>query len=1302
MGDPNTISAGWQFWIDRGGTFTDIVARRPDGSLRVHKLLSENKERYRDAAVAGIRELLALERDAAIPPVIEAVKMGTTVATNALLERKGDRVLLVVTRGFADALRIAYQNRPDIFARQIVLPEMLYERVVEVDERVMADGTVLTPLDEAPARAGMQKAFDAGIRSIAILLMHGYRFTAHEKRLAAIAREIGFTQISVSHEVSPLMKLVSRGDTTVVDAYVSPILRRYVDQVAGELGEGTRLMFMQSNGGLADARAFQGKDSILSGPAGGIVGAVETARHAGFERIIGFDMGGTSTDVSHYAGEYERAFNTLVAGVRMRAPMMQIHTVAAGGGSILHFDGTRFRVGPDSAGADPGPACYRRGGPLAVTDANVMLGRIQPDFFPHVFGPNGNEELDAEIVREKFDALAAEISRSTGTTRTPEQVAEGFLRIAVENMANAIKEISIQRGYDVTRYTLACFGGAGGQHACAIADVLGMTSILVHPFAGVLSAYGMGLADVRVLKEGAVEAKLSEAALPSLREKLAEIEKAARADLASQRITTASIDSVPRIHLRYEGTDAPLVVAFGELPTIMQGFETAHRQRYGFVVPEKALIVEALSVELIGHTGEADSSLVTAAPPRSVAADRDDQPPRDEVLNKNPHPEEAPRPGRPGQKEAAPSRGASPNPRATVAMHIAGRTHDTPLYDRADLTPGTNIDGPAIIIEPTGTNVIEPGWRATIDALGNLVMNRTVALRRDSAIGTDVDPVMLEIFNNLFMSIAEQMGATLENTSHSVNIKERLDFSCAVFDRDGKLIANAPHMPVHLGSMGESVETIIRARGATLQPGDVFVLNAPYNGGTHLPDITVVTPVFAQEAQADSSLATPTSSAPRDEDLNKNPHPEEAPQKGPHPEERATRASRGTSSNDVLFWVASRGHHADIGGTTPGSMPASSRTVEEEGVLIDDVVLVERGRFLETELRALLGSGKYPARNPDQNVADLRAQIAANEKGVHELRRMVAQFGLDVVAAYMRHVQDNAEEQVRRVLDVLKDGKFVYEMDDGAKISVAVTVDHARRTAIVDFTGTSAQLTNNYNAPSAVCKAAVLYVFRTLVADDIPMNAGCLKPLEIRIPDGSMLKPRYPAAVVAGNVETSQCITDALYGALGAMAAAQGTMNNLTFGNKRYQYYETICGGSGAGPDFDGCDAVHTHMTNSRLTDPEVLEFRFPILLESFAIRRGSGGKGAHRGGDGAVRRLRFLEDMTASILSGHRRIPPYGMAGGGEGKVGRNSVERTDGSIDELGNTAETAMKPGDVFVIETPGGGGYGRVADRKKAAE
>ncbi|MEX0808552.1 MAG: hydantoinase/oxoprolinase family protein, partial [Dongiaceae bacterium] len=857
----------WQFWIDRGGTFTDIVARRPDGSLLVHKLLSENKERYRDAAVAGIRELLGIAPGADIPPVVEAVKMGTTVATNALLERKGDRVLLVVTSGFADALRIAYQNRPEIFARHIVLPEMLYERVLEVDERVMADGTVLAALEEGNARVGMKAAFEAGIRAIAILLMHGYRHTAHEKRLAVIAREIGFTQISVSHEVSPLMKLVSRGDTTVVDAYVSPILRRYVDLVASELGSATRLMFMQSNGGLADARNFQGKDSILSGPAGGIVGAVETAKRAGFGQIIGFDMGGTSTDVSHYNGEYERAFNTLVAGVRMRAPMMQIHTVAAGGGSILHFDGSRFRVGPDSAGADPGPACYRRGGPLTVTDANVMLGRIQPDFFPPVFGPNADQPIDVAIVRQRFAELAARISQETGTARTPEAVAEGFLMIAVENMANAIKEISIQRGYDVTRYTLTCFGGAGGQHACAVADALGMTSIFLHPFAGVLSAYGMGLADVRVLKEGAVEARLESGAIAGLRKQLAALEATARGEIANQGIADAHIDTVPRIHLRYEGTDAPLIVAFGDLDTIVAGFETAHRQRYGFIVPEKALIVEAISVELIGHTGEGEDIDATAAASSSAGTPLPIPPPHAAVGRGIPRPggrglkNESPLPLREGvgggvERKDSPHPRA-PQPRAGVAMHIAdaqgrGEKSDTPLYDRADLSPGDAIDGPAIVVEPTGTNVIEPGWRAELTDRGYLVLTRVVEMRRRVAIGTSVDPIMLEVFNNLFMSIAEQMGATLENTSHSVNIKERLDFSCALFDDEGQLIANAPHMPVHLGSMGESVQTIIRARAATMQPGDVFVLNAPYNGGTHLPDITVITPVFARD-ESDAS-----------------------------------------------------------------------------------------------------------------------------------------------------------------------------------------------------------------------------------------------------------------------------------------------------------------------------------------------------------------------------------------------------------------------------------------------------------------
>jgi len=1241
----------WQFWIDRGGTFTDVVARAPDGTILTHKLLSENSERYRDAAVEGIRTLLNVAAGAPIPAnAIAAVKMGTTVATNALLERKGDRTVLVITKGFADQLRIAYQNRPHIFARRIVLPELLYESVVEVDERVTAEGEVLRPLDLAGARRDLRKAFGAGIRAAAIVLMHGYRHTAHEKAVAQLARQLGFTQVSVSHEVSPLMKLVGRGDTTVVDAYLSPILRRYVDAVAADLG-GTRLMFMQSNGGLVDARLFQGKDSILSGPAGGIVGAVETSKQAGFEKIIGFDMGGTSTDVSHYDGEYERAFETKVAGVRMRAPMMQIHTVAAGGGSVLFFDGSRYRVGPESAGANPGPACYRRGGPLAVTDANVMLGRVQPEFFPRVFGPNGDQPLDRAIVETKFAALAEKIARATGNRRAPEQVAEGFLTIAVANMANAIKEISIQRGYDVTEYTLCCFGGAGGQHACAVADQLGMTSVFLHPLAGVLSAYGMGLADLRVMREQAVEAKLEPALIPELERRLAALEADGRAEMRRQGIADAQTQVVRRVHLRYEGTDAPLIVTFGSDAEIVAAFEAAHRQRYGFIVPEKAQVIEAVSAEVIGKTEAVqDSFLADGVRTGPLAA------------------------------------------RTAVRMWADGAWRDTPLYDRAELAPGDRIDGPAIVIEKNSTNVIEPGWRADFTAHGHIVLTRAVPAERGQAVGTKVDPVMLEIFNNLFMSIAEQMGSTLENTSHSVNIKERLDFSCAVFDRDGQLIANAPHMPVHLGSMGESVQTVIRQRAGKMAPGDVFVLNAPYNGGTHIPDVTVITPVFAEAPSPYPSPASGRGDTVGATALNESPLP-------PRGERDRVRGA-GPLAPEILFWVASRGHHADIGGITPGSMPPDSTTIEEEGVLIDDFQLVERGRFREAELRALLGSGKYPARNPEQNIADLQAQIAANEKGAQELRRMVTHFGLAVVNAYMRHVQDNAEEQVRRVLGVLKPGRFAYELDDGAVIKVRIDIGHKTRSAVIDFAGTSPQQHSNFNAPSAVCKAAVLYVFRTLVDDEIPMNAGCLKPIEIIIPEGCMLNPRYPAAVVAGNVETSQVITDTLYGALGLMGASQGTMNNFTFGNDRYQYYETVCGGSGAGPDFDGTDAVHTHMTNSRLTDPEVLEWRYPVLVESFAIRRGSGGVGRHRGGDGVVRRIQFREAMTAAILSGRRRVAPYGMAGGAPGAVGRNYVIRTDGTIVPLDGTGKIEVNAGDVFVVETPGGGGFGSVEERRAA--
>jgi 5-oxoprolinase (ATP-hydrolysing) len=1106
---------------------------------------------------------------------------------------------LVINKGFADMLRIGYQARPKIFARKIELPELLYSRVIEVAGRFTAEGEELERLDATGARTALQSAYDEGYRSVAIAFMHGWRHHAHERAVAEIARALGFTQVSISHESSPLMKLVSRGDTTVVDAYLSPILRRYVDRVAAALG-GARLMFMQSNGGLVDARLFQGKDSILSGPAGGIVGAARTAAIAGFDRTISFDMGGTSTDVAHYDGEFERAFETQVAGVRMRAPMMRIHTVAAGGGSILHFDGARYRVGPDSAGANPGPASYRRGGPLTVTDANICVGKLSARFFPRVFGPNADQPLDEDVVREKFAALAQEI----GDGRSPEEVADGFLKIANENMANAIKQISIQRGHDVTRYVLNCFGGAGGQHACAVADALGMTRVLIHPFAGVLSAYGMGLADLRVIRTQAIEARFEEALIRDIAVALKTLEHEGRAEMEGQGVASAQIASHPRVHLRYEGTDTSLVVPYGPYAAILKAFEDAHRQQFGFIDPQKKHVVEAVSVEVVGEAGAAD-------------------------------------------EVARPVEGTAAKPIDAGEIYSGGAMHRVAVYDRDALAPGAKIVGPAVVVETNATTVVEPGWSAEVTKYLHLVLTRTTPLPSRTAIGTTADPVMLEVFNNLFMSIAEQMGVVLENTSYSVNIKERLDFSCAVFDRDGGLVANAPHIPVHLGSMGESVRTIARLRRNDMRPGDVFMLNAPYNGGTHLPDVTVITPVFAR------------------------------------------------GSSELLFYVASRGHHAEIGGITPASLPPNSKHIDEEGVLLDNVKLVSEGRLLEAETEALFRGAKFPTRNWRYNLADLKAQIAANEKGVQELNRMVDQFGLEVVEAYMRHVQDNAEESVRRVLDRLGDGSFTYEMDAGAKIAVAIRVDRKSRAATIDFTGTSDQLPNNFNAPSAIAYAAVLYVFRCLVDDDIPLNAGCLKPLNVIIPEGSMLAPRYPAAVVAGNVETSQAIVDTLFGALGISGAAQGTMNNFTFGDETRQYYETICGGAGAGPDYDGASAVHTHMTNTRLTDPEVLEWRFPVLLDSFSIRRGSGGAGRHRGGDGVVRRIRFREPMTATILSGHRRVPPYGMAGGAPGKVGRNAVCRKDGGVEELEGTARVDMRPDDVFVIETPGGGGFGKLA-------
>jgi 5-oxoprolinase (ATP-hydrolysing) len=1219
-------SKRWQFWIDRGGTFTDIVARRPDGSLTTHKLLSENPEQYSDAAVAGIRHLLELQTGEPITPeLVECVKMGTTVATNALLERKGEPTLLVTTQGFRDALRIAYQNRPRLFDRHIVLPELLYSRVIEAQERMGAHGDVVAALDEDHLRERLWAAFDAGLRSAAIVFMHGYRFIGHEQAAARIAREVGFTQVSTSHETSPLMKFVSRGDTTVVDAYLSPILRRYVDQVAAQM-PGVKLFFMQSSGGLTDARAFAGKDAILSGPAGGIVGMARTAALAGHARVIGFDMGGTSTDVSHFAGSFEREFETQVAGVRLRAPMMSIHTVAAGGGSVLAFDGSRFRVGPESAGANPGPASYRRGGPLTVTDANVMTGKIQPRHFPPVFGPQANETLSLEAASEKFQALAA----STG--RLAEEVAEGFIDIAVQQMANAIKKISVARGYDVTRYTLQCFGGAGGQHACRVADALGMTSVFVHPLAGVLSAYGMGLADQNVIREQAVELALSAEALPEVAAQLDALALAAYDDLQRQRVGAGRIVVLHRVHVRYEGSDAALVVpwAFDGEPgalaaqlqaevaraTIQTGFEAAYRQRFAFLMQGKRLVVEAVSVEAV------------------VAGDAPEEP-----RHATHEPREVPR-------------------RETVRMFSGGAWFDTALVVREDLRPGDVIPGPAIIAEKNATTVVEPGWEAALTALDHLLLERRVARVVTYAAGTQADPVLLEVFNNLFMNIAEQMGLQLQNTAYSVNIKERLDFSCALFDTAGNLIANAPHMPVHLGSMGESIKTVIRENVGRMQPGDVYVLNDPYHGGTHLPDVTVITPVYLDPAQA------------------------------------------------PMFYVGSRGHHADIGGTTPGSMPPFSTRIEEEGVQINNFKLVDRGVLREAEMLALLQSSGYPSRNPQQNLADLKAQIAANQKGVQELRRMVEQFGLDVVLAYMSHVQDNAEESVRRAISKiakrLKDGQFTLKLDNGAQIQVAVRIDANTRSAVVDFTGTSPQQVNNFNAPTAVCMAAVLYVFRTLVDDDIPLNAGCLKPIEVIIPAGSMLNPNPPASVVAGNVETSTCITNALFGALGVAAGSQPTMNNFTFGDAAHQYYETISGGSGAGgvfddagalvDGFDGTSVVQTHMTNSRLTDPEVLEFRFPVRLLGYALRKGSGGRGRWSGGEGGVRRVLFLQPMTASILSNGRVFPAFGMAGGEPGAPGINRVVRSSGKTEEVAHIGQVEMQAGDVFEIHTPGGGGFG----------
>jgi len=1260
--------AAWQFWMDRGGTFTDIVAKKPDGSLVTHKLLSENPAHYKDAAIHGIRELLGLTDDQALPiELIDEVKMGTTVATNALLERKGEPTLLVTSHGLGDILKIGYQTRPDIFALDIRLPEQLYIGVEEASERLLADGTVDLPLDEEGLAVRLIEWRKQGIESIAIAFAHGYRFPEHEKAAGRLAKELGFKQVSLSHEVSPLVKLVPRGDTTVVDAYLSPILRRYVEQVDNQLSSSEQkaslkqkipLYFMQSNGGLVDAHKFRGKDAILSGPAGGVVGMVETASDDGFERIIGFDMGGTSTDVAHFNAshlsssnsnssssdsairEYEREFETQVAGVRLRAPMMNIHTVAAGGGSIVKFADGRFQVGPESAGAFPGPACYRNGGPLTITDCNVLLGKVKAEYFPECFGPKRNQGLDYAGVKQQFEQLAEAINTESDTGYSAEEIAQGFLIIAIENMANAVKKISLQRGYDVGNYVLNAFGGAGAQHACLVAESLGMRQVYLHPFAGVLSAYGIGLANERWLGEESLQLEVFEsinacAVLDEIELRQIRLQQKARASSAS---TENKHKDFWRIHIKYKGTDTPLLLNLPnnlDMAKVAKEFHQLHQQTFGFSNPEGALILEALQLE-------------------RVAGGRDAQGKERSQDYKQDHYS--------GKLKAI------DHGDMTCAINGEGKTLQVPVYRREQLPQNTEIKGPALIAENNSTIVIEPNWVGKVIESGALVLTYQTdisiegSLESKSALNVArPDAIQLEVFNNLFMFVAEQMGFVLEKTAASVNIKERLDFSCALFDKNGELVANAPHIPVHLGSMSESIKVVIN-NNPKMKVGDAFVLNTPYNGGTHLPDITIVKPVFI-DADIDNKKS----------------------------EDRC-----------ADFYVAARGHHADVGGITPGSMPARSQHINEEGILLDNLCLVKEGEFQTDMITAALSDHEFPARNIPQNIADLKAQLAACEKGAQELSRLSKQYGLETLHAYMGHVQDNAEATLKACLKELNSGSFEYPMDDGSLIKVAITIDTENRRAKVDFTGTSDQHAGNFNAPTSVAKAAVLYVFRCLVAKSMPLNAGFFRALDIIVPEGSMLAPQYPAAVVSGNVETAQYIVDTLLGALGIMAASQGTNNNFTFGDDEFQYYETLCGGAGATQDNEGASGVHSHMTNSRLTDVEILEQRFPVMLEHFAIRPISGGAGEHKGGNGIERHIRFLKPMSATIISGHRQVPTFGMAGGYAGKVGMNFVQRfvLDSTgvpvpkLEFLQGCTDIQMNTGDVFCIHTPGGGGYGAV--------
>jgi 5-oxoprolinase (ATP-hydrolysing) len=1230
----------WSFWIDRGGTFTDVIGHSSAGDEVSLKLLSASPA-YEDAAVEAMRRVLGAKPGEPFPAArVEAIKMGTTVATNALLERRGARTLFVTTQGFADSVLIGDQARPDLFALNIERPAPLYAGVIEADERLAADGAVVRPLDEAALAAKFKTAATEGFGAVAIAFLHSDLNPAHEIAAGALARAAGFPFVALSHEVSPLPRFIPRAETTIADAYLTPVLRAYVERVARAVA-GAPLFFMTSAGGLVHAEAFRGRDAVVSGPAGGVVGVARTAEQAHAPAVLGFDMGGTSTDVCRYAGVLERRDVARVAGAKLRSPMLDVETVAAGGGSILTFDGFRARSGPQSAGADPGPAAYGRGGPATVTDANLVLGRLDARFFPPVFGPRGEAPLDVAAARARL----AELADAMGAPSV-EAAAEGFVAVAVEQMAQAVRRISTERGFDPREHALVAFGGAAGQAACQAAEALGVETVLCPRYGSVLSAWGIGQARVTALRQAGLEAPLETHGLARAGLLLAEVEAVARAALADQGADEGEVRRTVR--LRYDGADAELPVTAGPLAEVKAAFEAAHRRLFGFIEPDRAIIIASVEAEAIQLTA---------------------------------HPRESGDPGVLSSRAAPAGRSLGPRFRGDerIEMFAHGETHDAPIVAAETVT---TLDGPALIVRGDTQIALAPGWRAVAEADGLIRLTRIGAARTHVIALDRPDPVTLELFNRRFMGVAEAMGAALERTAHSVNIKERLDFSCALFDADGGLVANAPHMPVHLGSMGASVRAV-RDRHPELKPGDAFALNNPYAGGTHLPDITVVMPVFMDPGPP-----------PRGEGDREAVEGADAPGVAlyePPPALRAISPKRGGSATPA-FYVAARGHHADVGGIQPGSMPPFSHTIDEEGVMLDALPIMRDARFLEAETHAALASGPWPSRAPERNIADLKAQIAACQAGASAVWDMIRGFGAPVVAAYMTFVQDNAAQAVRRAIGRLKDGSARAPMDGGGEIVVRTTVDAAAGEATLDFRESADQLPSNFNAPSAIVDAAALYVFRTLVDDDIPLNAGCLKPLRILTRPGSMLAPASPAAVVAGNVETSQHVVDALYAALGVMANGEGTMNNFTFGDEDRQYYETICGGAGATATAGGASAVHIHMTNSRLTDPEILERRFPVRVEFFGVRPDSGGAGRHAGGDGARRRVRFLEPMEAALLSSRREHAPQGLSGGGPGLPGRQRLIGVDGAVKELPGCFSVKVQPGEMIEIETPGGGGFG----------